>query len=606
MKKTLSIVFLLFVNFITAQAQYCVPNPGFGGCDFGDLIDNFILFGENGTGIVNLNSGCSMNAYNDTGTQTVSLSQGITYYATASSLSPSDENMAIWIDFNDDFTFDNSERVAAEFNIQPGNGSVVTISIPLAAQLGSHRMRVALQLGIFPNDIDPCNTGINASDFGETHDYTITIVPPPTCPAPSSLAVGTTTQTTAALSWTGTAAAYSVEYGPIGFLPGTGTYTTTLTNSITLNPLTAGTSYDVHVRALCSTTDSSSFIVGTFSTACALSNIPYTEDFDLAVVPAIPVCMTLEDANFDGGTWETQNGLVNSLPNAALYLGTGAVANDWLFTPGINVTAGTTYEVSFSYATEGSFPESLEVKAGNAASSTAMGTTAYYSNTTLQNTTYNTTSFNYTASTTGVIYFGWHIFSGASSVGLVMDDINITVATTTVCDTSLTLTATGVTANNANIAWSTVTGASGYQYVLDQVSTNPTSGTPTIATTYNATSLTPNTTYYFHLRTACGTTFSSWKTVSFTTAPVSVVDVNANNTGVQVYPNPVTDVAFIELSEAVEDAQVQLTDISGKVLQTIAVNGKKAQVDMSKLATGVYIIRYNDNAQHQLIKVVKQ
>ena len=67
------------------------------------------------------------------------------------------------------------------------------------------------------------------------------------------------------------------------------------------------------------------------------------------------------------------------------------------------------------------------------------------------------------------------------------------------------------------------------------------------------------------------------------------------------------DIAYITLSEVAENAQLQLTDISGKVLQATIVNGKSAQVDMSKMVPGIYIIRYSDKAQQQqLIKVVKQ
>src|ERR1043165_3513671 len=179
----------------------------------------------------------------------------------------------MWIEFNDDFTFDVSEMVAGEFDIQ-SSGTPVFVNLPLTAPLGAHRARIPLEQGIFRFDIDPCNTGINASDFGEVHDYTVTITPPPTFQAPFNVVSTGSTQSSIDVAWTGSAPMYSVEYGVPGFLPGNGTYTTTTNNFITISSLNAGTIYDVHVRALCSTTDSSTFSNGVVNTQCGSSNIP--------------------------------------------------------------------------------------------------------------------------------------------------------------------------------------------------------------------------------------------------------------------------------------------------------------------------------------------
>ena len=83
---------------------------------------------------------------------------------------------------------------------------------------------------------------------------------------------------------------------------------------------------------------------------------------------------------------------------------------------------------------------------------------------------------------------------------------------------------TGLAANNithesADLLWNTQAGATGYEYVVDQVSADPAaSGTTTPATTYTATSLSASTIYYLHVRTDCGGgNFSPWTTLSFTT-----------------------------------------------------------------------------------------
>lgn len=606
MKHLLTYLFLSFFA-LSAQAQYCVPNPGTDGCTDGDLIDNFILYGENGTSIVNISTGCSPNAYNNLIAQSITLGQNTTYVATISTQFEPDDNIAIWIDFNDDDVFDILEMVGSELSITV-SGSPVSIAIPSGAALGSHRMRVMLGFDVFPLAMDPCNINFPTWDFGEVHDYIVNIVPQASCIAPGNLSLVSVTQNSASLSWTGSAPQYGIEYGPLNFVPGTGTYVNSSTNSVTLSPLNSSSSYTVYVHAICSPTDSSSVIAMNFNTLCGPVNVPYTQSFDGVTMPNIPVCMTVQDANSDLTTWSTQNFLAQSAPNALLYESSFSQnADDWIFTPGINVVAGETYQVSFSFLTEGSAPESLEVKSGSAPNALSMTGAAIYSNNTLTNTTFVLATTNYTAATTGVVYFGWHIFSDMNSFGMILDDINITSLSTVPCDTSLSITASGISATEATLSWTTVAGATGYQYVLDQVPTNPSgAGTPTLLTTFPATGLTPNATYYFHLRTDCGSGLSAWKTISFSTLPVSVKDVANTNATVSLYPNPVKDFTTVVVSNYSDDAALHLTDISGRILKTLPVSQNKTAVDMTGLSAGVYFIRYNDGNYNQTFKVVKE
>jgi hypothetical protein len=79
----------------------------------------------------------------------------------------------------------------------------------------------------------------------------------------------------------------------------------------------------------------------------------------------------------------------------------------------------------------------------------------------------------------------------------------------------------------ATIGWNAATGTiDGYEYVLDQYPSDPTTaGTLITTNSYNASGLTAGTTYYFHVRTKCSSTsYSTWKTFSFTTPICSPVD----------------------------------------------------------------------------------
>ncbi|RYE15097.1 MAG: T9SS type A sorting domain-containing protein [Sphingobacteriales bacterium] len=81
--------------------------------------------------------------------------------------------------------------------------------------------------------------------------------------------------------------------------------------------------------------------------------------------------------------------------------------------------------------------------------------------------------------------------------------------------------ASGVLSSSATINWTAVSGTAGYEYVLNQVATNPTAvGTSTALTSIPVNSLTPSTTYYIHVRNLCTTgNRSPWEVGSFTTLP---------------------------------------------------------------------------------------
>lgn len=94
-----------------------------------------------------------------------------------------------------------------------------------------------------------------------------------TCAAPTSPTAGTITPTSAVLNWSqsGTPPQWQIKYGPAGFNPATaGTAVFTPTKPYTLNPpLTASTSYDYYVRAVCGAGDTSLWSpVTSFTTTC--------------------------------------------------------------------------------------------------------------------------------------------------------------------------------------------------------------------------------------------------------------------------------------------------------------------------------------------------
>lgn len=78
----------------------------------------------------------------------------------------------------------------------------------------------------------------------------------PTCFAPTAIMDSVVDPYSASLSWlTGGATNWIIEYGPIGFTPGTGTMVTTATNPTIIAGLTPGLDYEWYVQDSCSATD---------------------------------------------------------------------------------------------------------------------------------------------------------------------------------------------------------------------------------------------------------------------------------------------------------------------------------------------------------------
>lgn len=261
-KKLLTLSFLTFSSF--TYAQYCTPSSA-DGCGDGDDVNSVVISGENGTSINQNNTGCSSGDYSNMTSLTVNLSQGLSYNANVSSEYNDfgdGDYCAIWIDLNDDQTFQSSEMVGFYDNILSLSGTNVPITIPASAPLGTHRMRITVY---YPQDqngdlmtsseVDPCNSGDYIYSYGETHDYNVNIVPPPPCLAPSNLSANAT-DNSISVSWTGTGN-FILEYHPSGFTPGTGN---TAGGGIIINPATSpqlisglnsGTFYDIYIRKDC-------------------------------------------------------------------------------------------------------------------------------------------------------------------------------------------------------------------------------------------------------------------------------------------------------------------------------------------------------------------
>lgn len=145
------------------ENEFCQPVMD---CSFGDGFQ-LVAVQE-----INNVSGCE--GYGDFTAQIANLAPGGTYDITFTT-GYGDQNVVVWIDFNDNFTFAAGEIVVPNFVIAPGQGAgsyteTVTLTVPAGAAIGEHRMRVK------SNWQAPVpNNACEETQYGETEDYTANI-----------------------------------------------------------------------------------------------------------------------------------------------------------------------------------------------------------------------------------------------------------------------------------------------------------------------------------------------------------------------------------------------------------------------------------------------
>lgn len=196
---------------------------------------------------------------NPTGTSYVNLTEEVIEQAQglsldfASSYQGGGQKVNIWVDWNNDLTFDNSpgstEKIFSQY--VAGASQTGNITIPLDTEIGTYRVRVRAQYGT--GDLSPCGQAI----YGTTLDYTLNVLPAPSCFPPTVLGVENTTYESAELTWTSDGTLFDIQYGEAPFEIGGGTEILGVTtNPYLLTDLSPETAYQFYVRNDCTTEQS--------------------------------------------------------------------------------------------------------------------------------------------------------------------------------------------------------------------------------------------------------------------------------------------------------------------------------------------------------------
>ncbi len=209
----------------------------------------FRINGESSTSITDA-TGCNGTGYTDqtttSGMTSLILNAATTYGVTFGTSGSYGMSYQVWIDFNNNGTFETTESVGGISSSTTGSVTWSgTITLPSGATIapGVRRMRIeGVYYGntlLYPN-IAPCPTTANSS-YGEVRDYVVTVAVPPTYTlSPTSMAFGTNDTTAASSAMTAT---LTGSY----LVPSSGNYTVTAPTGFQVSPdgSTWTTSYSV-------------------------------------------------------------------------------------------------------------------------------------------------------------------------------------------------------------------------------------------------------------------------------------------------------------------------------------------------------------------------
>jgi hypothetical protein len=126
-------------------------------------------------------------------------------------------------------------------------------------------------------------------------------------------------------------------------------------------------------------------------------------------------------------------------------------------------------------------------------------------------------------------------------------------------------------------------------------------------TYYQLSGLAPNTTYELQVRSICDNeTTSEWSTSLFVT---TVGIENYLQSQITLMPNPAKEYLNVKCTMnnvPLEGAEIELLDMYGKLLQTIAISSENTQINVSGLASGVYFVRVNTKEGQVTKRFVKE
>lgn len=162
-----------------------------------------------------------------------------------------------------------------------------------------------------------------------------------------------------------------------------------------------------------------------------VTEFPYSEQFDSADPPALPLAWRFEDANNSGSSWDTSDFFPAVGENSARVAWNNEVAkDDWLFSPAFELEPGNLYEVSFQYS-RGEFiaprTEKMKVHLATGTSSEDAFEEPFFNDDAIVSETYIDGAATFSVEQADRYHLAWHAYSDAAQRNLYLDDIGVRI-----------------------------------------------------------------------------------------------------------------------------------------------------------------------------------
>ena len=428
-----------------------------------------------------------------------------------------------------DFT-NGAGNVPATYWIQisatSNGGSPVGIDMTSANHIGNY--------AVIRYENDPWMVNPGSFDAVFSVEGTCTTVD---CPEPTNLMATNITETSARITWNagGTETEWEIEYGPAGFVLGTGTVIIDNDGVIgeTISGLNAATYYEYYVTPLCSSGDPFPAGPKGFSTLCggSIDAFPFLESFENT--SGTRDCWTNEYVTGASVDWMyvTSNGNNSITPRTGeLMAQLKSESYDdktKLVSPALDLTSLTNPQLMFYYATTKWVADNDELRIFYKTSATG---------------TWKQIGDNYTAETivwTQVILdlpepsSEYYIaFEGKSNFGRGIDVDDVLIGEAPTCMQPVNLVANHMTEDSVELSWNAQASATnGYVWYIFETGADPVTATPVATGTTTAgttsvvvTGLTELTIYDFYVKSDCGSDGMSYLAgpTSFKTADLGL------------------------------------------------------------------------------------
>ena len=469
-----------------------------------------------------------------------------------------------WRDFRPSYSTSTTNVYRMNYQVrlhETSNKVSIIYGIPQEFIIGSTSISSTRQIGLrgatnsdYNNRTNNTSTSFTASVAGAsnsaTQAFNTNLTPgmpstgltytwtPPSCFTPSSLTSSNITPSTVNINWTvpaiGTPIVYEWELRTSG-APGSGATGLVQSGnvnhpvtSLTINSLNPLTAYSFYARTSCGVTDFSIWSSAlNFTTSCLpFNSFPITDGMESMVTTGagiFPSCWSFQTlAGTNPGT-STVNDANREPRTGTKYIYTPWNSTSWIYTPPIELIAGTSYDFSFymrNKTVTNPIDFTMDVAYGSLANASAM-INILQSGFIANNSQWTLFKYTIVPTSTGIHYFGIKSTSVTSTPWyLSFDDFKI--ESTPACFIPVGEGVANVTSNGADLFWSNPSSGSTpvtYEWEV-RTSGAPGSGSTGLAATgttnYPTTVATVSglnsvTTHSFYVRTNCGGgTFSSW------------------------------------------------------------------------------------------------